>query len=180
MFKKLFSWLIAFLIAFSPILVEAKSYKSIHHHGKDSLHSRKTVYKSYGSSHHAFSHKGNAYASKKSILPPKSTYKIGNTKYTGWFRNPFIRIFLIAITWMDWNSTPTMRPYSRFTTWSVLARSMNFTQQGSSLPRRMPCSVLFGPTPTFRRRMISSLSWAKRLKIRWGWSYNLEVNKRPV
>ncbi len=83
MLKKLFPWLIAFLIAFSPILVEAKSYKSIHHHGKDSLHSRETVYKSYGSSHHAFSHKDNTYASKKSILPPKSTYKIGNTKYNG-------------------------------------------------------------------------------------------------
>jgi len=81
MLKKLFPWLIAFLIAFSPILVEAKSYKSIY--GKGSLHSGRSVYKSYGSSHHVSSHKDNTYASKKSSLPQKSTYKIGNTKYSG-------------------------------------------------------------------------------------------------
>ena len=79
MFKRLFTWLIAFMIAFSPILAEAKSYRSSP--GKSSYKSRGTIYKPYKSVRNSSSYESKAYGGQKSITHPKSTFKTGGTKY---------------------------------------------------------------------------------------------------
>ncbi len=73
--KKLLSLFVALMIAASPVLVEAKSNRSSY--GKSS-------YRSYGSIHR--SHKsglsgGRTYKRGGISTYPKSTYKIGGTKY---------------------------------------------------------------------------------------------------
>jgi len=79
MLKRLFSLLIAFLIAFSPILAGAKSYRSSP--GESSYKSRTTIYKPYKSAHYSSSRKGKIYGAQKGIAYRKSTIKIGETKY---------------------------------------------------------------------------------------------------
>jgi len=79
MSKRLFSFLIAFLIGISPVLADAKAYRSSY--GKSSDNSKASIHRSIRSSHSSSFHPSKTYRQPRPSPFLKSTYKIGNTKY---------------------------------------------------------------------------------------------------
>ena len=79
MLKRLVSLLVAFLIAISPVLAEGKSFRSLH--GHSSYDSQGFLYKANKSNHFRPSNGSKTLKPRKFSTYPKSTYKIGETKY---------------------------------------------------------------------------------------------------
>jgi len=79
MLKRLFSFLVAIFIAVSPVLVEAKTYRSSYE--KSSFISQESIYKASKSSGHSYPYGSKTFRQQKGSVYPKSTYDVGETKY---------------------------------------------------------------------------------------------------
>jgi 5-methylcytosine-specific restriction endonuclease McrA len=79
MLKRLFSFLVAILISVSPVLTDAKTYRSSY--GNPSNNSKSSIHKTNKSTSPISFHTSRTYRLQRSSAYPKSTYKIGNTKY---------------------------------------------------------------------------------------------------